>query len=69
MDEKYTTTQVAAREGVTRARITELAREGRIEGCAKHGPVYVFAKDYRILPAPDKPKAMLKIGRKKSSRR
>ena len=56
MTKQYTTTEVAKRENVTRARITALARAGRITGCKLVGPIYLFDHNYTIKPAPLRPK-------------
>lgn len=65
-DKLLTTAEVAKREKVSVQRITALARNKRFSGCTKHGPNYLFAPDYKLLPAPVRPgRAAAKMAKKK----
>jgi hypothetical protein len=52
---------VAAREGLTQARIGQLLRGGRIEGAAKGPRGWDIPADYKILPPKPKVREDIKI--------
>lgn len=51
-EKKFTTAEVAEREGVSVKRIQALVRQKRITGVKTHGNAFAFASDYTILPPP-----------------